>query len=463
MNRRRDVSIGAFVSIIIAVVAILFVQNNGTLPVGPEDTSNNVGSVNVSEVGAGTPTANDDVTRNVLIGEVYVDEAGPTGFVNLDNADGAAVWQEIGAGGGGGDPVDIETDNVLEQTDATVMDFGSEFDVNCVAGECDISLDAVDISDDTNLVGGIGITITGDSVAADLGVAIVSSEITDGTILEIDLAAVDVAADEECLTHEVTVGDFEWQECQPFGVSIDTGEITDSTILEADLAVVDSPVDEECLTFETTTGDFEWQTCGAGGAGVAVTGSWDGGVGNTEWELPGVVVQADNTNALTADDLMNYPIFVLHDITVNTVGFEVTSAGIASSLARVCVFEATENWQPATLVKDWGTVLVDSTGEKEIGDGGGPMSLTAAQGRYIIQLISDDAPTTRVLRGSPITGSIVANGFGANPYKGRLLASGQATQIDTGCDSDGVDWTGGNTSSSAFEYAVFFQISDPSP
>jgi hypothetical protein len=33
------------------------------------------------------------------------------------------------------------------------------------------------------------------------------------------------------------------------------------------LKVVDAAVDEECLTYEATVGDFEWQTCGSGGSG----------------------------------------------------------------------------------------------------------------------------------------------------------------------------------------------------
>jgi len=47
--------------------------------------------------------------------------------------------------------------------------------------------------------------------------------------------------------------------------NIAEGELTDDSILEADLKAVDTAADEECLTFESTTGDFEWQACGAGG------------------------------------------------------------------------------------------------------------------------------------------------------------------------------------------------------
>ncbi len=49
-----------------------------------------------------------------------------------------------------------------------------------------------------------------------------------------------------------------------------TAGIQDGSLQEMDLKVVDSPSDEECLTYETTIGDFEWQTC------APVTGDWTG-------------------------------------------------------------------------------------------------------------------------------------------------------------------------------------------
>ena len=54
------------------------------------------------------------------------------------------------------------------------------------------------------------------------------------------------------------------------GTAIDSTEITDNTILEADLKAVDAPADEECLTYESTGGDFEWQACGSGGSSLPV-------------------------------------------------------------------------------------------------------------------------------------------------------------------------------------------------
>lgn len=44
-----------------------------------------------------------------------------------------------------------------------------------------------------------------------------------------------------------------------------SGPVADSSITEPKLKIVDSPTDEECLTYESTVGDFEWQSCGSGG------------------------------------------------------------------------------------------------------------------------------------------------------------------------------------------------------
>lgn len=45
---------------------------------------------------------------------------------------------------------------------------------------------------------------------------------------------------------------------------VDSANIVNGSIQEEDLRTVDSAIDEECLTFEAAIGDFEWQTCGEG-------------------------------------------------------------------------------------------------------------------------------------------------------------------------------------------------------
>lgn len=51
------------------------------------------------------------------------------------------------------------------------------------------------------------------------------------------------------------------------GTSSFATTIGSDKILESMLKAVDSPADEECLTYEVTTGDFEWQACVGGGSG----------------------------------------------------------------------------------------------------------------------------------------------------------------------------------------------------
>jgi hypothetical protein len=76
------------------------------------------------------------------------------------------------------------------------------------------------------------------------------------------------------------------------GTAIDSTEITDNTILEADLKAVDSATDEECLTYEATGGDFEWQACGSGGGEAAFTAE----------STPGTTPTATGTDAIGIGD-----------------------------------------------------------------------------------------------------------------------------------------------------------------
>ena len=103
----------------------------------------------------------------------------------VDN--GGATRTDCTIAGGAANTVDIEEDNILEQTDAEVIDFGLGFNVSCSASECDVT---VNLGDD-----------------------IVTGEIVDDTILEVDLDSVNSPTDELCLTFETDNSGFEWQSC----------------------------------------------------------------------------------------------------------------------------------------------------------------------------------------------------------------------------------------------------------
>jgi hypothetical protein len=98
----------------------------------------------------------------------------------------------------------------LDFGDITLADFTDDLGADPGHTHTTTSVSGIDISDDTDLAAGDGLTLTDDTLSADLGTAIDTTEITDATIAEVDLKAVDAASDEEILTYELTTGDFEW-------------------------------------------------------------------------------------------------------------------------------------------------------------------------------------------------------------------------------------------------------------
>jgi fibronectin-binding autotransporter adhesin len=79
--------------------------------------------------------------------------------------------------------------------------------------------------------------------------------------------------------------------------------IGNDKITEAMLKAVDAASDEECLTYESTVGDFEWQSCGGGG------GLSDGDMGDITVSGSGTVLTIDSgaiTSTTIADDTIDW-------------------------------------------------------------------------------------------------------------------------------------------------------------
>ncbi len=125
-------------------------------------------------------------------------------------------------------------------------------------------------------------------------VTITEGALTDDTIVEGDLKAVDAAADEDFLTYESTTGDFEWHSVADIsaGIAADIaeGELADDIVVEGDLKAVDAASDEDVLTYESTTGDFEWHS------------KTDLGIGTATAITDGLIVEPDLDADVAAAD-----------------------------------------------------------------------------------------------------------------------------------------------------------------
>ncbi len=123
-----------------------------------------------------------------------------------------------------------------------------------------------------------GITVSGDNVTADLGIAVDTTEITNDTILEIDLDAVDEAVDEDCLTYELDNLGFEWQSCGTTTSLVNPGSNGDSTTtvtasglenIAGELTIIRGCADNQILSWDESTD--VWRCVTVAGTGITVT------------------------------------------------------------------------------------------------------------------------------------------------------------------------------------------------
>lgn len=139
--------------------------------------------------------------------------------------------------------------------------------------------------------------------------------------------------------------------------------------------------------------------------------------GLTYGSLPGVGSISSGTTTLAANQVRYLPIVVDTPITVDQLILEVTTAGAASTTARMGIYTAGLDWMPVTLVVDGGTVAVDSTGAKTLS-----ISQQLMPGRYLLTINTDGTPTLRYVRGS-INSALLTDAFGSSPIVGHLRAT----------------------------------------
>jgi hypothetical protein len=104
--------------------------------------------------------------------------------------------------------------------------------------------------------------------------------------------------------------------------------------------------------------------------------------------LPGWFAHGAASVALVADELHCIPIYSDRSKAWHTVQLRVNSAAAAGKVVRVGLYNVDADLKPTTRVADWGTVLVDSLGLKNI-----VVTFTVNEGWYAIAYISDGAPT----------------------------------------------------------------------
>ena len=143
-------------------------------------------------------------------------------------------------------------------TFGTINATTTNIDTLTVNTTINVPANSIDFSDDTNATDGDGITFSGDAITADLGTAIVTGEITDGTILEVDLNISNSPTDNYILSYNSGSSNFTWAEDQTGGGLADInsqqlGQLSDvntTTLAVASALMYDG---SEWISYATTT------------------------------------------------------------------------------------------------------------------------------------------------------------------------------------------------------------------
>jgi hypothetical protein len=135
----------------------------------------------------------------------------------------------------------------------------------------------------------------------------------------------------------------------------------------------------QVLTVDSTTAEgVKWARKGVDGAS-AIANSVN------YWGVPGVITTAANSSVSLSglgNNAIYFPVMVYDEITVTDAQISVISvAASAGGLARLSCYTSDANWQPVSLVEDWGEVQTDSVGDKTISS----LSTKLITGRYLLR------------------------------------------------------------------------------
>ena len=184
-------------------------------------------------------------------------------------------------------------------------------------------LDSIDSTGETTLEAALD--LAGDVSATGLGNTVIGND----KITEAMLKAVDVAADEECLTYESTVGDFEWQTCGAGG-SFDSTTVDNTTWSDNANASNTWTFDVSGTDTTWTMGNNNWifgtGSVDLGSAGVRLSQDGDGAI-----TFLGLGNGSDEDLTLNLDDTSNTGVFSSSTslATLNFSGISLQSSGVA--------------------------------------------------------------------------------------------------------------------------------------
>ena len=308
----------------------------------------------------GTSITTDEITDGTIaeadlhIGNAAVDEY----VLTYESDDGLFYWEadQTGVGGSGGDDVFVDGGNVTDPDfvstgDIDFVDTANVITANIkedvitksmfanedwgdmtVAGNV-VTLDAnsVDISDNTNLTAGTGISLVGDTLSATLGTSI---DISSESNLAVS-APISLTDDTVGLNYDATLTLSGSDLATVIGNTVDASEIETG-------AVGDDEIDYVAVTFEDFTGtvDISDHTNLANSTGILL-------VGDTLSATLGTSISTSEIEADAVDD--------------TKIDFSTDNAGSTVSLHDLLTGSPTSNYIPKWVGGNW-TWSPDSTG-----------------------------------------------------------------------------------------------------
>lgn len=177
--------------------------------------------------------------------------------------------------------------------------------------------------------------------------------------------------------------------------------------------------------------------------------------GAEQWVMPGMVLAATAAGTGTAnvaDTIYYEPMIIDHHCQLDAIGFGCSTLH-ATSVIRLGVYRADEDWQPTSLVVDAGNVAIDTTGIKSVGS----LATALTPGRYLKALwasLSSGAYYLYFM--SPRSGAVFSAAT-LNQSVNRISIGGQTHGTYA---STGVAWTTVTASTTqGMQQAVFCQLS----